>query len=71
MFSFNLDPVEVGVKERKKPFEVFIENNLVYSNLTPINGENGPVLFSHSKWYGDPVPEHLERIGKEIEDLDN
>ena len=70
MFSFKLDPVEVEDGENK-PFEVYIENNLVYSNLTPLNNENGPVLFSHSKWYGEPVPEHLDRIEKEIEHLDN
>jgi hypothetical protein len=66
MFSFDLDPVEVDEGE-KKPFEVYIENNLVYSNLTPTNCENGPVLFSHSKWYGEPVPEHLERIENAVE----
>lgn len=68
MFTFNLDPVNVEDGE-KKPFEVYIENNLVYSNIASTHGENGPVLFSHSKWYGEPVPEHLERIEKEIANL--
>ena len=41
--------------------------NLVYSNLTPIDGEKGPVLFEYSKWYGEPNPKYLERIEQSIE----
>tara|TARA_Y100000591_G_C21510323_1_gene534351 strand:- start:58 stop:267 length:210 start_codon:yes stop_codon:yes gene_type:complete len=66
MFSFNLEPLKVK-KGNNKPFEVYVENNLVYSNLTPVDGENGPVLFEYSKWYGAPVPKHLERIENSIE----
>ena len=65
-FSFNLDPVEVE-KGAPKPFEVYVENKLVYSNLTPVDGEKGPVLFEYSKWYGEPIPKHLERIEHSIE----
>lgn len=69
MFSFSLTPIEVK-KGSSKPFEVYVEKNLVYSNLTPIDGENGPVLFEHSKWYGNPVPEHLERIECAVENAE-
>ncbi len=65
-FSFNLEPIEVE-KGAAKPFEVYVEKNLVYSNLTPIDGEKGPVLFEYSKWYGEPNPKYLERIEQSIE----
>ena len=66
MFSFNLEPVEVE-KGDNKPFEVYVENVLVYSNLTPIDGEKGPILFEYSKWFGEPNPKHLKRIESSIE----
>ena len=69
MFSFNLEPIEVE-KGNSKPFEVYVENNLIYSNLTPIDGEKGPVLFVPSKWYGDPDPKHLARIENSIENVE-
>lgn len=68
MFSFINIPVKVN-KGEKKPFEVYVENKLIYSNITPINNESGPILFSNSKWYGEPVAEHLERFKKVIHEI--
>ena len=65
MFSFINIPVKVN-KGEKKPFEVYVNSKLIYSNITPINNECGPILFSDSKWYGEPVAEHLERLKNAI-----
>ena len=59
------EPVEVE-KDDKKPFEVTVNGVLVYSTLTPIDGEKGPILFSSNKWWGEPEPKHIERIEKAI-----
>ena len=59
------EPVDVA-KGEKKPFEVSVNDVLVYSTLTPIDEEKGPILFSANKWWGEPVPHHLERLEKAI-----
>lgn len=63
--TFVEEPVDVA-KGEKKPFEVSVNDVLVYSTLTPIDDEKGPILFSSNKWWGEPVPHHLERLEKAI-----
>jgi hypothetical protein len=62
------DRVEVALSPEEvpsgttKPFEVTIAGKLVYSMVTPVAGETGPILFETNQWWGEPVPEHLERV---------
>jgi hypothetical protein len=56
-----LSPEEVP-SNTTKPFEITIAGKLVYSMLTPVAGETGPILFETNQWWGEPVPEHLERV---------
>tara|TARA_Y100000817_G_C16593236_1_gene427360 strand:+ start:389 stop:631 length:243 start_codon:yes stop_codon:yes gene_type:complete len=63
--TFVQEPVDVE-KGEKKPFEVSVNDVLVYSALTPIDDEKGPLLFSANKWWGEPVPKHIERIENAI-----
>jgi hypothetical protein len=66
--TFVDEPISVE-KTEKKPFEVFLDDKLIYSNLKPINNEKGPVLFSTNKWWGEPDPENIERIENAILDV--
>ena len=63
--QFTEEPVEV-LKGEKKPYELTVNGELVYSHLTPIDEERGPILFSKNKWWGEPVPKHLERVEESI-----
>ena len=63
--QFTQEPVEVPQGE-DKPYELYVNDQLVYSHLTPIDGERGPILFSKNKWWGEPVPKHLERVIESI-----
>ena len=63
--QFTEEPIEVP-KGKNKPYELTVNGELVYSHLTPINEERGPILFSVNKWWGEPVPKHLERVEQAI-----
>ena len=69
-FSFIEEPIEVKPGE-EKPFDIYVNDKLLYSNITPIDGEKGPILFETSKWWGEPVQSHLDRIESEITSSEN
>jgi len=54
-------PVEVA-KGEDKPFEITVSGTLVYSKLNPVAGECGPLLFESNKWWGEPIPEQIQRV---------
>lgn len=56
-------------KDEPKPFEVSVNDKLVYSKLTPINGEKGPITFKYNRWHGEPDPTKVEQVENEIETL--
>lgn len=49
-----------------KPFEVYVEDKLIYSNLAPLHDENGPLLVQTSMWWGEPNEEHIKRLNDAI-----
>ena len=66
LLNITHQPKEIK-SDDSKPFEVIINDELVYSKLTPINGETGPITFKYSKWHGEPNPTKLHTIEKVIE----
>ena len=60
------NPEELANGEAK-PFEVSVNNRLVYSKLMPVNGEQGPITFKYNKWTGEPDPAKVEQVEREIE----
>ena len=64
--EFSNTPVEVP-KDEGKPFEVKVNDKVVYSHLAPIDGEKGPILFEANKWWGEPNPAYIARVESAIE----
>ena len=68
VIQFVEKPVEVP-KGEKKPYDITINGELIYSHLTPIDDEHGPILFSKNKWWGEPETKHLDRVVETIRSL--
>mmetsp|Transcript_4168 Transcript_4168/g.7091 ORF Transcript_4168/g.7091 Transcript_4168/m.7091 type:complete len:88 (-) Transcript_4168:328-591(-) len=65
--EFTNEPVEVPGSE-PKPYEIFVDDELVYSMLTGAGGsENKPIVFGPHKYFGEPVASKLEGVMKAIE----
>lgn len=57
------EPVEAEVK----PFEVTVNGSLIYSMLTPVAGEKGPILFSANKWWGEVDQSKIDTLTAAID----
>ena len=53
--EFSNEPVEVPQGEGK-PYEIKVNDEVIYSMLAPVNGEKGPVNFEENKWFGPADP---------------
>jgi hypothetical protein len=60
------EPIEVG-KEETKPYDVSINGTLIYSPVTPVNGEKGPINLSANKWWGEPDQAKIDLITNSID----
>lgn len=49
-------------KNDNKPFEIYVNEVLVYSLLTPIDKETVPLITKYNKWIGDPNEAQLQRV---------
>ena len=64
---FDTNPIYVGGKP--KPFLIRLNNETVYSKLSPLNGETGPLFIE--KGGHIPNPEHFNRLIENINKLFN
>jgi hypothetical protein len=53
--EFSNEPVEVP-KGEGKPYEIKVNDEVIYSMLAPVNGEKGPINFEENKWFGPADP---------------
>ena len=62
---FSNEPVEVP-KDETKPFEVTVNDTLIYSHCAPLSGEKGPILFEDNKWWGAADPSKVTLVEDKI-----
>ena len=64
--EFSNEPVEVP-QGQPKPYEIFLDGELVYSMLTGEGGsENKPIVFGPHQYFGDPVPSKFQGLLKTV-----
>ena len=64
---FKNKPVYVG--NGPTPFEISLNNEIVYSKLFPLNGEMTPIFFAQHAYWGKPNPKHYDRLIENINKL--
>ena len=62
---FSNEPVQVPTSETK-PFEVMVNDTLIYSQSAPLSGEKGPILFEDSKWWSAADPSKVTFVEGKI-----
>ena len=63
-------PIKVE-KGQSKPYSIELNGEVVYSILSPVNGETKPILFDTHKYFGEPEPDVLSNLEKRIDEIIN